>query len=669
MKGIFQQYNFDFTSERVGNVIENVKPEMVVFMGALDESNLEVFGQVEAIKYISGLVGIVTASKAAGVEKFAYISSLDVFDGNDEELISEETKVIPIAIKNKVFLQGEQLCDFYNEKDVFEVVSIRFPEMYGTFGSDYVKNNIVEKFIKSGYLNQKINVKTKSHLLIDINDGVEAFYDILFKMEVSENNIYHIPGIRYTENETANLVTGKLPNSIEVVSEENESFKLHEFKAGRLEESGFFLRKKLEQSIEEICRVISEEKNHTEKVKRRAERKNKWIFSIIENLVLFAIAYFLTLLTDGKWIGEVVNFYIIYVVIIAVTHGMSQALLASMLSIFGNITHIISKEGVQGIVGNLEPYVWILQLLIIGALVAYMRDKYKVGLRDAKEDIKYLNEELQEINEINESNVYIKDIYEKRLISYKNSLSRLYDVTTALDFLEPQKVIFQATTVISKLMECNDIAIYIGNGKSKYYRLAAATSAHSKQLGKSFALEEKTDIFQALLEKDIYRNKGLVEKMPIMAGATYNNNMITAIIMVWTDSLEGSTMYQINLLSILCRLIERSILRAYDFMEALADESYYTNSSIMKADAFIKQFEIYKEGKEQGLLDYSVLNLVLSENKKAETKLASKLIRDTDYIGVVGRKVKILLSSTNSDETNAVIKRFLDNKLNVELET
>ena len=28
IKGIFQQYNFDFTSERVGNVIENVKTKI-----------------------------------------------------------------------------------------------------------------------------------------------------------------------------------------------------------------------------------------------------------------------------------------------------------------------------------------------------------------------------------------------------------------------------------------------------------------------------------------------------------------------------------------------------------------------------------------------------------------------------------------------------------------
>ena len=43
------------------------------------------------------------------------------------------------------------------------------------------------------------------------------------------------------------------------------------------------------------------------------------------------------------------------------------------------------------------------------------------------------------MKDINDSNVYIKNIYEKRLVSYKNSLSRLYEVTSELDFLEHDK--------------------------------------------------------------------------------------------------------------------------------------------------------------------------------------------------------------------------------------
>ena len=38
--------------------------------------------------------------------------------------------------------------------------------------------------------------------------------------------------------------------------------------------------------------------------------------------------------------------------------------------------------------------------------------------------------------------------------------------------------------------------------------------------------------------------------MPLLAGATYNENMITTIIMVWTDNLETANIYQVNLLAI-----------------------------------------------------------------------------------------------------------------------
>jgi hypothetical protein len=214
-------------------------------------------------------------------------------------------------------------------------------------------------------------------------------------------------------------------------------------------------------------------------------------------------------------------------------------------------------------------------------------------------------------------------------------MSRLYEVTSALDYLEPQKVIFQAVTVISRLMDSQDVAIYIGGGHSKYYRLAAATTSKARQLGKSFALEEGTQILDSLINKEIYRNKNLASGMPTMSGATYNESRITAVIMVWTDSLEGTTIYQSNLLAMLCRLIEKSILRAYDFMEALQEESYYAESRIMKEEAFEKTLSVYKEGKERDLLEFSILVVELGENKEEELKAAEQIVRDTDLYWAV----------------------------------
>lgn len=666
---MFQQYDFEFVNERIVNVVENIKPDMIIFMGNVEDNTATSFEHKESVNYISGLTNVVAAAKYSGVKKFVYISSIDVCEGNIDEPVEENSFVKPVTSRMKTYLQGEQLCGFYREEGVFDVSIIRIPTVFGTFGEYYVKGNIVEKIISLGLKTREVTINpNKYHNLIDLNDAIEACYDIAFRIDGIQDLPFHVPGIKYNEKQIADIVNNEMNKKLEIQEKPVEISCRVDYAKGRLEKQGFVLRRNLEDEIGVILNTIKENEIQEIKKKRRNANASKFIFALLENIVLFAIAYLLTMITANNWIGEVVDFYLLYVILIAVVHGTAQTLVAAILSIIGQFSSMLSEEGIGGILGNYGPYVWVLQLLIAGMLVAYMRDKFKINLKDTQEDNKYLKIELDEIKEINDSNVYIKEIYEKRLINYKNSMSRLYEVTSALDYLEPQKVIFQATDVISRLMESTDVAVYIGNGTSKYYRLAAATSEAAKSLGKSYALEEGTNILDSLINKEIFRNKNLAERLPVMAGATYNENKITAIIMVWTDALEATNIYQSNLLAILCRLIEKSILRAYDFLEALQDESYYTDTNVMKEEAFIKRLSIYEEGKDRGLLDYSILDLYLSDNRKKELEIAGNIIRDTDYIGIVGNSAKILLTNTNTEEVQFVVKRFYEKGLKVSLE-
>lgn len=642
---------------------------MIIFFGNVEDNTSPSFEHKESVNYISGLTNVVAAAKYSGVRKFVYISSIDVCEGNIDEVVEENTFVKPVTSRMKTYLQGEQLCEFYREDGVFEVNVIRIPTVIGTFGEYFVKGNVVEKMVSLGLKTREVVVNpNKLHYLIELNDAIEACYDIAFKIEGSQPLPYHVPGMKYNERQIADIVNEEMGHKLNIQEKPVELSCKITYGKSRLEKQGFVLRRNLEDVIGEICNTIRENDILEIKKKRRNANTSKFIFALIENVVIFGIAYLLTMLTNNNWIGNVVDFYLLYVILMAVIHGTTQTLIAAILSIIGEFSFMLSKEGIGGILGNYGPYVWVLQLLIAGMLVAYMRDKFKINLKDTQEDNRYLKIELDEIKEINDSNVYIKEIYEKRLVNYKNSMSRLYEVTSALDYLEPQKVIFQATDVISRLMESADVAIYIGSGTSKYYRLAAATSPQAKVLGKSYALEEGTQMLDSLMGKEIFRNKNILDSLPIMAGATYSENKITAIIMVWTDSLEATTIYQSNLLAILCRLIEKSILRAYDFIEALQNESYFADTNIMKEDAFEKRLSIYKEGKERGLLDYSILILQLSANKNKELEIAGSLIRDTDYVGLVGDSAKILLANTNPDEAGFVVKRFAEKGLKVDLE-
>jgi nucleoside-diphosphate-sugar epimerase len=393
---------------------------MLIFCGEASESASEIINHKESVHFLSGLTNVITAAKYAGVKRFIYLSSLEVCEGDAEAVTEEYSEVMPLGAKAKTYFQGEKLCEFYREKDVFEVGIIRTPEIFGSFGDMIVGGNVVEKFIQEANKMQGISVNpNKSHYLVELNDAVEACYEVAFKCEWNQPIPFHVPGTFYTEKEIALLIKDEMGEKVQIIEKPTEILCKRKFGTSRLEQRGFVLRNKLENTIGEICQVISENLRVEERKKRRHSDLSHFILAIVENVVLFFAAYFLTMLTKDNWIGEVVNFYLIYVIIIAVVHGTTQTLLATFLSVIGEFFSILSAEGVGGILGEFGPYIWVLQLLVAGMLVAYMRDKYKLGLRDVSEDNRYLQIELDEIKEINESNVYIKEVYEKNWLTIK----------------------------------------------------------------------------------------------------------------------------------------------------------------------------------------------------------------------------------------------------------
>lgn len=141
IKDVFQEYNFEYTSSGVINIIHNVKPDLVLFMGALDEHfEWRSEGQ-QSGEYISGLTNMLIASLNAGVRRFFYCSSLEIFEDNIEVEIKNETLPTPRLVKTRTFLQGEDTCRYYHKPGVFDISIIRFCEMYGSFMGQYIKNS------------------------------------------------------------------------------------------------------------------------------------------------------------------------------------------------------------------------------------------------------------------------------------------------------------------------------------------------------------------------------------------------------------------------------------------------------------------------------------------------------------------------------------------------
>jgi nucleoside-diphosphate-sugar epimerase len=664
-RDVFQEYNFICSDALVSTAIKNIQPDVIIFMGAQDNGFQWDDENKDSAEFIASFSNIIISAKNTGVKKFIYLSTLSVFDDNKETQIKSDTLATPTSIKHKTFLHCEGISEYYNEKDIFDISIIRIGAVYGSFNKRVQKNNIVDRLLTSAITNKNMVVNESiSHHIIYVSDAVDAVIKVILS-KVDYRLLYIVPGESITQQEISHnikdVMISKGDEKPEISLEENQ---VNNYVYYELDKDIKFTQKyNFSDGIKKTYDLLKSDYKKEKIKKKRIALSGKKLMPFVETLVLFVLVQMLYVLAGDNTLTQNINFYLIYVIIIGVTNGAVQAMIAVFLSIVGNYWIIGNANGFLSIITDYTEYLWSLQILIIGVLVGYMRDKYKRKTTDYGEDNKYLVDELDRLTKINDSNVQAKNIYENRLLNYNDSLAKMYDIVSELDQLEQQVVIFNAVKVIQQIMEADDVAIYMRSGDSGFYRLVAASTDEAKKMGKTISLNTQVDFYDSISRKEIFRNNTMDEYTPMLAGAIYNDDIADLIVMIWGLSFSSVNLYRSNLLAILCRMIERPLTRSYSYMESIYADAYIDGTRILESTAFNKIIDLYEIGQNEGLLEYSLL--VVGEKSKSITEILERLIRDTDFIGMTQEEDKYLILLPNScvEETQIVVNRLAINNV------
>ena len=365
---------------------------------------------------------------------------------------------------------------------------------------------------------------------------------------------------------------------------------------------------------------------------------------------------------------EAIDVYLLYVVVIGIIYGYEQSVFAIILSVIAKL-YITFKIGTSSIgVPGYYIYLWILQLFTVGILVGYIKEQYKIKFSDMKEENLQLDTQLVSIKDINRSNEEIKDLYEKRLLNYKDSFGRIYEIVSELDMIEPQGIIFKSIRVIGKVMNTDDVSIYIYSGNSSFFRLMASSSKKKKTLKTSLEVSQYSAMFNKLLNNKIYINSDLNPDYPIMAGGTYKEGKLQTIIMIWTLPFENNNLYQTNVFGIVCKLIERSLNIGYEYIESISKNFNKKNDNVVDKESFGKIVDLYKTGAEDNIVDYYLLKVNKQSDMSEEEfqEILKRSIRETDFIGENEENdMYVLLTNTNKEQSIHAINRLEKNGIEV----
>jgi hypothetical protein len=307
-----------------------------------------------------------------------------------------------------------------------------------------------------------------------------------------------------------------------------------------------------------------------------------------------------------------------------------------------------------------NTYVWMVQLFIIGMVVGYMRDLLYQVRKEKDEELRFVNEKLEGIEDINDSNVRMKHSFESQLVNQKDSLGKIYEITSSLDQYGPEEVLFYAAQVLGTLMDSRDVAIYrVAN--EDYARLFSATSPQARKLGSSIKYTAMEELYGELKEHRVFINKTMAEELPLMACAVYAEEDMQLILMLWGISWQRMTLAEANRLTIIGTLIQNASLRANHYLETLKEQRYVEDTNVMREEAFTLLVRAFFEARDKGLTECTLLEIKTKNDAdyRQAVSVLGKEIRQTDYMGMLaGGRLYILLSNTNKGNAQGVIERF-----------
>lgn len=670
-KHVFEHYRFSYDSNSIKEIFESIKPDVTIFMGAYDSNFSWNNPREDAVKYSAGLLNILMGYALVKCGRFVYLSSQEVFGRSQPNDITETMETYATDFRSMVILQGEEVCSNYNKMDELDIVVIRLDNLCAVPAVVSEARDVCSRMcinaLKKGRIEGNSN---KKFSLLYISDAAEYIHRIV-KSENLKYALYHISSSNeISEMELAqkvkeywgdefDIVDNTLSDNYRVILSNDRlstefDCKIHKSNDEIVKLIVSYIRKRRQRFLSDG----SSKPGLLNKIFRKAKGVFAALLPFIENMICFIPFFMLNNRAVGSQFFNRLDFYLLYVLLFAIVHGQQQATFSAMLATAGYcFRQMYTRSGFE-VMLDYNTYIWVAQLFILGLAVGYLRDRLSIIKKEDKEEINYLTGQVGDIQDINYSNVRIKNVLEEQIINHNQSIGTIYEITSELDKYAPEEVLFYAAEVVGRILNTEDVAIYRVDN-DRYARLFSATSKKARSLGNSIIYTQMDELYDDLKSKKVYINKMLKAEHPLLANAIYENDSMQIMIFAWGIPWEHMHLATANMMKVVGYLIQNAVLRANSYQKALEKERYQANTKVLEKEAFKSLVKAYMDAEDKGLVQCSLLRI---SGNSTDSELAAgveRVVRGTDYIGDLGDGyLYVLLVNTDREGANLVIGRF-----------
>ena len=420
----------------------------------------------------------------------------------------------------------------------------------------------------------------------------------------------------------------------------------------------------LEDLAEEYERYLRLKTEHVEnvwdKVKKWLEKHSLFI-KVVELLILFVLTEILLYFTDSAVIFSIVDFRMAYIVIMATVHGLNFGLFASALS---SISWLFAKvrSGTNLLTIFYEPTNWLafVFFFLVGALCGYIKLRKDDTIRFVTEQNKLLENKLVFTREIYQDTYREKRDLKKQIIGSKDSFGKIFDITRKLDTVEHHQLYLRIMETFEEVLENKSITVYSVNKESTFGRLEVSSRDIIDIVSRSISTETYVEVIDTVKSGEIWRNIELKSEFPMYAAGVYRGKELVLLIFLWHADMDQRSLYYVNLFKILCDLVQMSLLRAFDYSQAVYEQQYIQGTHIMNTEAFEECLKNYVALSDKKVSTYVLLEIDNEGRSYIEmNELISKKVRANDILGATSDgKLRLLLSQATENDLPFILPRF-----------
>lgn len=652
----------------IGKIFESVKPQVVVFAGPhyMDCQPPESGG------YLSYLEMTLKKCVQYKVDQFVYLSSVEVYGftlqrqerDKKEGAKSEACVCSPDSEKGRLYAQGEYLVRLYEDNYKMKTLIMRAGDLYANQCRQKTGDFLARCYerVNSTEGTSKNNSILQDRILwpLHVDDFSEA---IKRGIESGRQSIYNIVGRNITTVANISNQLAAMEGKAQVAEEKNI-----DASAG-IDTSA--AKKDLEWTdFKDINGLITNrEISYIPECKKKELKKSSvslpaGLRRFIENVFIFIIFVILYYGSSSHKLFSTIDWLLIYVTIISLFFGLRQSALAVMLSSFAYLSmKDLSIFEMTNFYSYAESILKIVQFVFFGLSISYTSDMLRENLRDSKRENELLREDFEELKNINDENIIIKNEYEKRILESKTSLPKLYSIVRRIMVLEPERILMEILHVVSEIVQTNTVAVYSVNGNNPYLRLINALGEESVMDGKTWNISDCPKIQEAIKKGELYTGNVWEHEPAAIVPIVYENRCL-AVIVIKRLSFENQTLHHMNLLRTLALLITESIVNAFEYNKETRENRYVADTDILYYDEFKNAVTIAREKQEKGLSEFCILEIMGNEDIVQAYYSVSSYFRTTDYFGTDGNgKLYVLLNNTNTQDAEAVRSRLADHEV------